>query len=239
MSTLLIVGAVTAGVGALGSLGMGIGSKVKANKDKRIEDAKARRMQARLEALEASRQQVIDQSDEIRALKDQVVNPYQNLGVAMQGVNLKMEQTDEALANTLNAINQSGAGAGAATALARQAAASKAQVAATIENQELQNQKMYLSGEQQKLSQKLALEQQALNEEIAAYGRQETRDIQQLNRLAAQQQNAQQRAMEFQAGGDAAMMAGLTGFTQSATQLAGIGADMQTPIPQTPTPQTP
>ena len=95
----------------------------------------------------------------------------------------------------------------------------------TIENQELQNQKLYLSGEQQKLSQKLALEQQALNEEIAAYGRQETRDIQQLNRLAAQQQNAQQRAMEFQAGGDAALMAGLTGFTQSATQLAGIGAD--------------
>lgn len=224
-AVLLTIGAITAGVGALGSLGLGIGSKVNANKNKRIEDAKARRMQARLEALEASRQQVIDQSDEIRALKDQVVNPYQNLGVAMQGVNLKMEQTDEALANTLNAINQSGAGAGAATALARQAAASKAQVAAAIENQELQNQKMYLSGEQQKLSQKLALEQQALNEEIAAYGRQETRDIQQLNRLAAQQQNAQQRAMEFQAGGDAALMAGLTGFTQSATQVAGIAGD--------------
>ena len=222
---LLTIGAITAGAGALGSLGIGIGSKVNANKNKRIEDAKARRMQARLEALEASRQQVIDQSDEIRALKDQVVNPYQNLGVAMQGVNLKMEQTDEALANTLNAINQSGAGAGAATVLARQAAASKAQVAATIENQELQNQKLYLSGEQQKLSQKLALEQQALNEEIAAYGRQETRDIQQLNRLAGQQQNAQQRAMEFQAGGDAALMAGLTGFTQSATQVAGVAGD--------------
>ena len=36
------------------------------------------------------------------------------LGVAMQGVNLKMEQTDEALANTLNAINQSGAEIGRA-----------------------------------------------------------------------------------------------------------------------------
>jgi len=218
-----IVTGIIGGVAALGSLGLGIAQNSKANKNARIEEAKARREEARLRALEASRQPVIDRSEEIRGLKQQVFNPYQNLGVAMQGVNIKMEETDEALANTLNAINQSGAGAGAATALARQAAASKAQVAASIENQELKNQQLRLQGEAQKMSQQLALEQQAIQEEINVYGRQETRDIAQLNRLAAQQQNAQQRAVDFIAGGQAAMTAGLSGFAQGAgTSAAGL-----------------
>lgn len=219
-----IVTGIIGAVSALGSLGLGIAQNSKANKNARIEEAKARREEARLRALEASRQPVIDRSEEIRGLKQQVFNPYQNLGVAMQGVNMKMEETDEALANTLNAINQSGAGAGAATALARQAAASKAQVAASIENQELKNQQLRLQGEAQKMSQQLALEQQAIQEEINVYGRQETRDIAQLNRLAAQQQNAEQRAVEFMAGGQAAMAAGISGFTQGmGTAAKGFG----------------
>ena len=222
-AVLLTIGAIAAGAGALGSLGMGIAGKAKGNKNAKIEAAKERRMQQKLEALERSRQQVVDQSDEIRAMKDEVFNPYQNLGVAMQGVNLKIEQTDEALANTLNALNKSGAGAGAATALARQAAASKVQVAASIENQELKNQQLYLTGEQQKVGQQLALEQQAIQEEINVYGRQETRDIAQLNRLAAQQQNAQQNALQYNMAGDAALMAGVTGAVQGATTAAGAG----------------
>lgn len=216
-----IVTGIIAGVAALGSLGVGIAQNSKANKNSKIEAAKARREEARLRALEASRQPVVDKSDEIRAMKDEVFNPYQNLGVAMQGVNLKIEQTDEALANTLNSLNRSGAGAGAATALARQAAASKAQVAASIENQELKNQQLYFSGEQQKLGQQLALEQQAIQEEINVYGRQETRDIAQLNRLQAQQQNAEQRAIDFQAAGQAALMAGVSGAISSAGVAAG------------------
>jgi hypothetical protein len=231
---LTTVAAITAGVGALGSLGMGIAGKAKGNKNAQIEARKEKRMQQKLEALERSRQQVVDKSDEIRAMKDEVFNPYQNLGVAMQGVNLKIEQTDEALANTLNALNKSGAGAGAATALARQAAASKAQVAASIENQELKNQQLYLSGEQQKVGQQLALEQQAIQEEINVYGRQETRDVAQLNRLAGQQQNAAQRQMQYMAGGDAAMAAGLAGFTQGAASIAGMDFSGFSNTPNTP-----
>ena len=218
--------AIVSAVGAAASLGMGIAGNAKNNKLKRQEDRMAKNAQQRLEALERSRQQVVDKSDEIRAMKDEVFNPYQNLGVAMQGVNLKIEQTDEALANTLNALNKSGAGAGAATALARQAAASKAQVAASIENQELKNQQLYLTGEQQKMGQQLALEQQAIQEEINVYGRQETRDVAQLNRLAGQQQNAAQRQMQYVAGGDAAMAAGLAGFTQGAASMGTIAAEM-------------
>ena len=149
-------------------------------------------------------------------MKDQIFNPYQNNAVAMQGVNLKMEETDEALANTLNAINRAGGGAGAATALARQAASSKAQVAASIENQELKNQQLYLQGEQQKQQQQMALEQAAIQEEIGAYGRQEQRDIMQLQRFAGLQQVAGQQAMDLTQAGNAAMASGVAGFAQGA-----------------------
>ena len=169
---------------------------------------------AELRRIEANRQAVIDKSGDIRAMKDDIFNPYQNNAVAMQGVNLKMEETDEALANTLNAINKSGGGAGAATALARQAAASKAQVAASIENQELKNQQLYLQGEQQKMNQQMAIEQAAIQEEIGAYGRQEQRDIMALNRQAGLQQGAAQQAMDLTQAGNAAMMAGVSGFAR-------------------------
>ena len=211
-----IVTAVTGVVTALGSLGMGIAqnsqNKRAAAKQRRKEELAA----SELRRLEANRQQVIDKSDDIRAMKDQIFNPYQNNAVAMQGVNLKMEETDEALANTLNAINRAGGGAGAATALARQAASSKAQVAASIENQELKNQQLYLQGEQQKQQQQMALEQAAIQEEIGAYGRQEQRDIMQLQRFAGLQQVAGQQAMDLTQAGNAAMASGVAGFAQGA-----------------------
>ncbi len=201
--------------GVVVNLGMGMKASNDAKYQAGLEREEARKRDAEIKALERSRQAVIDKSDDIRALKSSVVNPFQNLSVAMQGVNMRMEETDEALANTLNALNRSGAGAGAATALARQAASSKAQVAAAIENQELKNQQMYLSGEAQKEQQKLSLEQQAIEEEIGVYGRQEVRDVQQLNRLAGLSQNAAQRAADYQAGGNAALMAGIGGAVES------------------------
>jgi len=175
-----------------------------------------------IKALERSRQQVIDRSDDIRALADSVVNPYQNLGVAMQGVNIRMEETDEALANTLNALNRAGVGAGAATQLARQAAASKAQVAAAIENQELKNQQLYLGGEAQKRQQQLSLEQQAIQEEIGVYGRQEVRDVQQLNRLAGLSQNAAQRASDYQVAGQSIQASNTAAMLNNMGSLANI-----------------
>ncbi len=213
----IVVGAVT----ALGSLGMGIAQKSQNNKAAAKQRRKEELAAAELRRLEANRQQVIDKSDDIRAMKDQIFNPYQNNAVAMQGVNLKMEETDEALANTLNAINRAGGGAGAATALARQAASSKAQVAASIENQELKNQQLYLQGEQQKQQQRMALEQAAIQEEIGAYGRQEQRDIMQLQRTAGLQQVAGQQAMDLTQAGNAAMASGVAGFSQGAGMVAG------------------
>ena len=220
-----IVTAIVGGVTALGSLGMGIAQNHQNKKAARGQRRKENLAAAEIRRIEANRQQVIDKSGDIRAMKDQIFNPYQNNAVAMQGVNLKMEETDEALANTLNAINRAGGGAGAATALARQAAASKAQVAASIENQELKNQQLYLQGEQQKMNQQMAIEQAAIQEEIGAYGRQEERDIMQLQRTAGLQQVAGQQAMDLTQAGNAAMAAGVAGFAQGAGIAAkGISA---------------
>ena len=132
-----------------------------------------------------------------------------------------MEQTDEALANTLDQINQSGTGAGGATALARMAAKSKAQISASIEKQEIGNQQLRLQGEATMVQQKMTLEKEALGAEEAAYGRQEGREMQQLNRMQAMQDNAEQQALAFKMAGDQALMAGISGATSSMTSMAG------------------
>ena len=211
-----VVGIITAAVGAA-SLISGMVSKGKANKKSKQQEAKQLQAEKKLAAFERSRQAVVDQSGKIRDLKDQVNNPYANLAVATQAADLQVEQTDQALANTLDQINQSGTGAGAATALARMAAASKAQIGASIENQEVQNNKLRAEGQAAADQQKMQLEQAAIGEETAAWGRQEGRDLASLDRLAGQGENAQAASMAYQAQGDAAMMAGITGAVGAAT----------------------
>lgn len=218
-----IATAIIGGVGMIASLGMGIHNKNKAEREARKQERLQRKEAQRLKMLENQRQDVIDKSDDIRAMKDEVFNPAANLGVAMQGVNLKMEETDASLANTLEAINQSGQGAGAATQLAQAVAKSKAQTAGIIEQQELSNQKAYLQGEQQVQQQKQAIESQAINEEINVYGRTETRELAAMNRAAGLADGYAQSALNLQQSADAAMMAGVTGAIESGGTLgAGL-----------------
>ena len=222
-SGLLIV----AGVAATVSLVAGAVTKVQADKDSKAAMNKANRAERKLSALENSRQEILNQGEKIRGMKSQVFNPYANVAVAMKGTELQIEQTDEALANTLDTINQSGTGAGGATALARMAAKGKAQIGASIENQEAQNQKLRMQGEATMIGQKMNLEQAALGAEEAAYGRQETRDVAQLNRLAAQQQNYEQQAMALKQAGNEAMMAGVSSASGTMSSAGGsmMGSD--------------
>ena len=81
--------------------------------------------------------------------------------MATQAAEIQMEQTDIALANTLDTIRATGGGAGGATALAQAALQSKKGVAASIEQQEVQNEKLRAQGEANLQSQKAA-EQQRL-----------------------------------------------------------------------------
>ena len=205
MSTILTVGAIISAVGAVAG---GTAAGVNASKNKkaaRLEAAKQRRMEQRLEQLEQMRQPVINQAAKIREMKDQVFNPYSNLGVAMKATELQIAETDKALANTLDAIQSQGPGAGNATALAQMAASGKAQVAAQIENQEANNMKLRIEGESAKQQQLMQLEQTALAEEVAAFDRQESRDIAQIARTAGLADRAGAQAISYEQAAQAQM----------------------------------
>ena len=129
-------------------------------------------------------------------------NPYENLAVATQAAEIKMEQTDQALANTLDTLRETGAAAGGATAIANAALKSKQGVAASIEQQEVNNQKLQAQGQ-------LQVDIAKGEGETDRMQMQENRDINELNRLQAQADMAQyRRDMSIQTGlsalGDAA-----------------------------------
>ena len=76
-------------------------------------------------------------------------NPYENLAVATKAAEIQMEQSDQALATTLDTLRATGASAGGATALANAALKSKQGVAASIEKQEVNNAQLKAQGQQQ------------------------------------------------------------------------------------------
>ena len=76
-----------------------------------------------------------------------ITNPFASLSVATQAAEIQMEQSDMALASSLDTLAATGASAGGATALAQAALASKKGVAAGIEQQEVNNEKLRAQGE--------------------------------------------------------------------------------------------
>ena len=218
-ATMAIV-AIVGGVATLTAAGI---NAYQADQNRKAEEEKAQDLENRIAEFEAARQPVINQSEEIRALKSQVFNPYANLGVATKAADLQIQQTDQALANTLDTIQATGAGAGGATALARMAAKSKAQVSASIEKQEADNNKLRARGEADALKQKLEIEKSAIREEAAAWGRQETRDLTTLDRLAGLQENAQAQAQAYEQQTYDAIAGGVEGATGFGTMYGQYG----------------
>lgn len=102
-----------------------------------------------VKALKENRQAIIDPSTALEDLSGTFSNPYANLGVATKAAEIQMEQTDAALANTLDTLRATGSGAGGATALAQAALQSKNSVAADIQSQEAKNQKLRAQGQAQ------------------------------------------------------------------------------------------
>ena len=66
----------------------------------------------RLDSLIDNRQEIVNPYDEIQDLSGMLSNPMANLGVATQAAEMQIEQTDIALANTLDTIRATGGGAG-------------------------------------------------------------------------------------------------------------------------------
>lgn len=138
-------------------LGIGLMAKGKANKmDEQLQTA-----QTNLETAIDSRPDIINpyagvQAYQAEDLSHMIKNPYANLRVATKATEIQMEQTDQALANTLDTLAISGMGAGGATALAQAAAKGKQDIAADIAQQEVNNEKLRAQGEMQVMQAKMA-----------------------------------------------------------------------------------
>jgi len=213
----------------------------KAKKAARAAGREQKKKEAELESIKKSRQAITnpyasteDLSSLAQDLSGQMTNPFQQLGVATAAAEIQMEQSDIALANTLDTLRSTGASAGGATALAQAALQAKKGIAASIEQQEANNEKLRAQGEQslqqQKLSEQQRLQSIAISEgqrvqaaEAAGkqfeYQAQEARTNADLDRAAGQvSQAAANKASANQA--QASAIAGI------GTGLAGVGSQV-------------
>ncbi len=137
------MGAVTALIAAGAAVVSSGAQAISANQRAQKAKGKVSRAEQDLKALEDARQEIINPYEGVKSVaglasdtSGMLQNRYKNLGVATQAAQIKIEQADIALANTLDNLAASGASAGGATALAQAALASKKDVAAGIEQQE-------------------------------------------------------------------------------------------------------
>ena len=162
-----------------------------------------------LEAAEKNRQQLVNPYAT-------VTNPYANLQVATKAAEMQAEQTDLALANTLDSLRQTGAGG--ATALAQAALKSKQGISASIQQQEAQNQRLQAQGEQR-------AEQLRAAGQVSMMGMQERREEFQLDRLQEMADIEAERA----AMGTAAAIGGLGDIAGGLTGLITPGIEQTIP----------
>ena len=151
----------------------------KAKKAAREAEKKRQAAEAKVEALVKKRKPSINPYSNVTSLADMATdlssminNPFESLGVATQAAEMQAEEADIALANTLDTLVATGAGAGGATALANAALRSKRGISASIEQQEANNEKLRAQGEQQMQQQKMA-EQQRLQSIAISEGQRE------------------------------------------------------------------
>jgi len=175
-------------IGGVASVAGGLFGASSAKKAARRAARERARLQKKLDKLEDNRQEIINPYEDAKSLSGMISNPFANLGVATKSAEIKIEQSDMALANTLDTIRATG-GSGSATALANAALKSKQSVAADIEAQEAQNEKLRAQGEQQMQQQKLA--EEVRMQGVEAAGKQfvfqatESRQQQEIDRTAA------------------------------------------------------
>jgi len=150
----------------------------------------------------AAQDKINDRSDALKSLvanRQAVTNPYANmtnemanLGVATQASEFQAEESDIALANTLDAMVASGAGAGGATALAQAALKSKRGISANIQQQEAANQKAAAQGAQDVARMKAEGEK-------FAFSITENREQQEIDRQAKELDNQKQALADAKA----------------------------------------
>jgi len=247
----MVAAGIIGGVSALGSIVGGIFGSSAAKRRQREAAREKKRLQAKLTSLENSRQAIInpysgtkDLSSLAVDLSSQMSNPFASLGVATQAAEIQMEQTDIALANTLDTIRATGSGAGGATALAQAALQSKKGVSANIEQQESANEKLRAQGEQQLQSMKTAEQQRIQGIQIGEGQRTQSADAQgksfvfnakdrreagQLDRVSAQLSGAQGREAQAASDRTAAVTGAIGGVTSAVGSMATAYSAYKTP----------
>jgi len=203
-------------IGGVLSIAGGIfGASAAKKRAKALADER-RRLKGKLNSLEKNRQAIINPYEGVVDLSSMVSNPFANLSVATSAAEMQIEEADISLANTLDTIRQTGGGAGGATALAQAALRSKKGVTASIEAQEKQNEDKRAAGESALQQQKMAEAQRLQNADVAGeqfmFSTRETRQMQELDRTAAQlgmSMQAEAQANKDQAGAIGGMFGSL------------------------------
>jgi len=215
--------AVGAIIGGAMSLAGGIFGGRAARRQARAAKSRMRKLNSKLNSLEANRQDIINPYADVTSTADMLSNPFTQLSVSTAAMDMQIEQTDQALANTLDTLRQTGGGSGGATALAQAALQSKKDVAADIERQEVQNDKARIQGEANLQKDLIAEEQRMQSVDVQGkqfvYSETEKREQQQLdrvsNQIAAQQQNLA-TAQANQSAATSGMFSALGGIATSA-----------------------
>jgi hypothetical protein len=197
-----------AAVSAAIALGGAVVSGSKANKQAKNARNAQKVANAKVESIKASRQEIVNPYAGVQDLSGMLNNPYAQLGVATKAAEIQMEQSDIALANTLDTLRSTGASAGGATALAQAALQSKKGVAANIEQQEAQNEKLKAQGKQQLNQQKMSEAQRVQSADAAGkqfeFQAQENRTNADVDRASGQVAQAQQNEAQANAASAAA-----------------------------------
>jgi len=217
-----MVGAI---IGGVASLAGGIFGSRKARRAAKRARREAAKLETKLTELEKNRQEIINPYEGVQDLSSMLSNPFASLSVATQAAEIQMEQSDIALANTLDAIRATGASAGGATALAQAALQAKKGVAASIESQEVANEKQRAAGEatlqQQQMSEQQRLQQADVAGRQFVFGMTEQREQQQLDRVSNQISALRGQAASASRDSTAALTGGIGA---AASLLGGIGA---------------
>ena len=201
-------------IGGVASIAGGLFGASAARKRERAAARERARLQGKLNSLEANRQEIINPFQDMSAM---ISNPFANLSVATGAAEIKIEEADISLANTLDTLRATGASAGGATALANAALRSKKGVAASIEMQEKQNEDKRAAGEKQKQDALMQEGQRVQQGEAWEFGQRESREMQQLDRTASLLGASKQAEAQAQMDGTQAM----TGMLGTLGGIAG------------------
>lgn len=266
------MGALTAAiVGGVASV-VGTGASMySSTKNRKNAERAAMGVKGQIAAVEENRQEIINPFEDVSDLSDMAVdlsgmakdlsglitdtsgvisNPMANLAVSTAAAEMQAEEADIALANTLDMLAATGSSAGGATALAQAALQSKKGVAATIEQQEKNNQDKAAKGEERvqnlkmqeaqrlqaakfgeasriqnvQMSEAMRLQQFGINQaekmqdigvkgKMFQFNQQETRDMQQLDRLTSELTGQMNKASQASANKANALSAGIGSLT--------------------------